>query len=54
MTKRLTDIKNDCMEADVCGFGLKISALNAYDKLEDMIQNIRLWIEVARNVSQVM
>jgi uroporphyrinogen-III decarboxylase len=54
MTQRLLGIKKDCLESDVCGFGLKISALNAYDNLEDMIQNIKLWIEVARKVSQVM
>jgi hypothetical protein len=53
MTKRLTDIKKDCMESDICGFGLKISALNAYDNLEDMLRNIILWIEVARKVSQI-
>ncbi len=52
MAKRLNDILEDCRESNVAGFGLKISALNASEKLDEVLSNIKLWIEIARIVSQ--
>lgn len=53
MRARITDILRDCREADVEGMGMKISALNAYDSLDSVLENIKLWTRVARKVSEV-
>ena len=52
MTKRLNGIAKDCQASDIGGFGLKISALNASEKLDEALSNIKLWIEIARNFFQ--
>lgn len=52
MTKRITGVLHDCRAADVDGMGMKISALNAYDSLDSVLENIKLWTRVARRVSE--
>jgi hypothetical protein len=51
MTERIEAIMRDCRETDVDGMGMKISALNAMDDLDKMIDNIKLWTKVARKVT---
>jgi hypothetical protein len=51
MTKRIEGILRDCREADASGIGMKISALNAYDSLDDALNNIKLWTKVAREAT---
>ena len=52
MTERITNVIRDCREADVAGMGMKISALNAMDNFDSMLENIKLWTKVARRVAE--
>ena len=52
MTKRVTGILRDCAETDICGMGLKISALNAYgNEVDRAVQQIKMFVRAVREVS---
>lgn len=52
MQKRLSDLLKECYSSDVAGMGFKISALNARGNLDEVINKIKLWIDIARQISK--
>ena len=52
MKERVRSILDECYRADVAGMGLKVSALNVQNSLEELLNRVNLWIKAAREVSE--